>query len=138
MDDPSNSANPPDPLLTLLQLEASARRVLEPEALPFLMVNETRRLLNYRQAVLFANNPGGKTAKAMKVRAISSVSVVDRNAPMVQWLERALQAVYVPDSSASIRCFEAAMATDEVAKAWAEFSLPYVAWPIYARPRAHC
>ena len=45
---------------TFLQLERAARHAESVEALGFVAVNETRRLLNYRQAVLAA---GGESAR---------------------------------------------------------------------------
>ena len=115
-----------DLLMTLLQLEAAARDVLEAEALPFFIVNETRRLLNYRQAILFT--AANDVNAPMQARCISSIAVVDRNAPMVQWIERVLALLATPSKDVHARCFEAAMAPDDVAQSWAEFSLPYIAW----------
>ncbi|MBO6557837.1 MAG: HlyD family efflux transporter periplasmic adaptor subunit [Pseudomonadales bacterium] len=66
-------------LSVLLELESMARRAETDNALHFLIVNETRKLLNYRQAILLSGDN--------KVEAVSSLSVVDRNAPMVTWLE---------------------------------------------------
>lgn len=113
-----------DGLTILLQLEATARRVVEADALPFFIVNETRRLLNYRQAALFTAVDG----KPWRVRALSSLAVVDRGAPMMQWLERALDQLYVADEDVRPRCFEAATSPVDIARDWAEFSLPHVAW----------
>ncbi|MDD2762059.1 MAG: HlyD family efflux transporter periplasmic adaptor subunit [Methylomonas sp.] len=124
MSDSSSPYPSSDGLTILLQLEASARRVLEADALPFLIVNETRRLLNYRQAALFT----AVDAKPWRVQAVSSLAVVDRNAPMMQWLERALSQLYVADDDARPRCFQAATSPLDVARDWAEFSLPHVAW----------
>lgn len=121
------STSETDPLLILLQLEQSARRVLDSEALPFLMVNETRRLFNYRQAALISLADTSPT-QALKVQAISSVSVVDRNAPMVQWLESVLAQLYTADAALTTRRFNADSVPAELALAWQEFSLPYAAW----------
>jgi hypothetical protein len=71
---------------TFLQLERSARHAESVEALGFVAVNETRRLLNFRQAVLAA---GGESARP-RVQAISGVSVLERDAPFVRWTEAVL------------------------------------------------
>lgn len=113
-----------DGLLTLLQLEAAVRRVLEAEALPFFIVNETRRLLNYRQAILFSK----PTQKPWQALALSSIAVVDRSTPMLQWLERALNQLYQDTAEPPVQRFQANLAPTEIAKDWAEFSLPYVSW----------
>ena len=78
-------------LSILLQLEAEARRAPSLKALQFLIVNETRRLIRYRQAVLVTMPRAD--ASAMTVEAVSSVAVVERDAPMMQWLEGTLAAL---------------------------------------------
>jgi len=121
---PAKSSKDQDGLLTLLQLEAAVRQVLEAEALPFFIVNETRRLLNYRQAILFSVSP----VASWQVVALSSIAVVDRSAPMLQWLERTFNHLNPTTSEQQPRRFQADLATAEIAKDWAEFSLPYVIW----------
>ena len=67
----------------LLELESMARRAESEKALQFLVVNESRRLLNYRQAFLFST----EGEDSYRVEAASSLSVVDKDAPMITWLE---------------------------------------------------
>ncbi len=74
-------------LSALLELESMARRAESEKALQFLMVNETRRLLNFRQAFLFSKKGTTKGATRYQVEAASSLSLVDRDSPMVTWLE---------------------------------------------------
>lgn len=69
--------------MSLLKLEASVREAADREELGYLIVNETRKLTRSRQVFLVdlaSHNP--------VVRAISSLAAVDRNAPMLQWIER--------------------------------------------------
>lgn len=119
-----------DGLMVLLQLEAAARQVLEADALPFFMVNETRRLLNYRQAVLFAATEG----KPWQVQTMSSLAIVDRNTPMSQWLEQALACLYSPDEDHKARQFQAGLLATLIGRDWPEFSLPFVAWAPLCSP----
>lgn len=72
-------------LSTVLDLERKARAAERPGDLAFVMVNETGRVLPYRTAIRF--DLRGRSAK---VRAISGVSDVDRTAPFVQWVEKAV------------------------------------------------
>ena len=75
--------NAPDPgreLATLLQLMRRAREADSEEALGFVLVNETLRLLPYRQAALWRDGALGR------VSALSGVPETDSNAPYVQWL----------------------------------------------------
>ena len=70
-------------LSTLLQLEKQARDAASAEELGFIMVNETRQLLDYQQAVLWKRHPGGRVT----VQTISGLSRIERNAPFVVWLQ---------------------------------------------------
>jgi len=74
----------PDPasqrLAVLVELERRAR-LAQPDELPFVLVNETSRLIPYTQAALWLAERG-------RVEAISGVAVPPAESPMVQWLER--------------------------------------------------
>ena len=72
-------------LSALLELESMARKVESEKALQFLVVNESRRLLNYRQAFLVATE-----GDSLHIETASSLSVVDRDSPMMTWLENFL------------------------------------------------
>ncbi len=72
---------------TFLGLERQARRAPSLDALQFVLVNETRRLLPYRQAV-FAS---GNAAAGFRVEAVSGVAVPDRSAPFLRWLVRVFE-----------------------------------------------
>lgn len=69
-----------NPLLTLLELGQRARAATSTAELGFLLVNDTRALLAYRQAALWLAHGG--------VRALSGVVSVDGNVPYAQWLHR--------------------------------------------------
>ena len=79
---------PINPLLVLermalvLQLQRRSR-LASAEELPFIMVNETRQLLPYRQAVLYSLQRGGAT-----LSAVSGLAVPDQSAPYAQWLSK--------------------------------------------------
>jgi multidrug efflux pump subunit AcrA (membrane-fusion protein) len=68
-----------NPLVALLGLEEQARQAANAAELGFVMVNDSRSVVEYRQAALFID--GG-------LRAVSGVSAVERNAPFTLWLER--------------------------------------------------
>jgi len=70
---------PPDrTLATLLTLEARARTASNATELGFVIVNETRTLLRYRQAALYTTDGG--------LVAVSGVSEPDRTGPFALWL----------------------------------------------------
>ncbi len=69
-------------LSMLLQLGRLARKATEDE-LNFIMVNDSRTLIPYRQAVLFKFNHG-----KLEVAAISGLAVIDSSSPFLQWLTK--------------------------------------------------
>ena len=79
------TANTDDQALRLLQLEADVRRCDNLRVLIHQCANETRGLLGFRQAFLLRRRGG-----TFRVEAVSSVSVVDRNAPMIRQVEASL------------------------------------------------
>jgi hypothetical protein len=69
-----------NPLFAVLDLSHRARQAATLDELAFLLVNDTRALLPYRQAALWFAEGG--------VRALSGVIQPEANAPYVQWLNR--------------------------------------------------
>ncbi|WP_211090225.1 hypothetical protein [Pseudothauera nasutitermitis] len=110
--------SPANPLLVLLDLGRRARTAASAEELAFLLVNDTRRLLPYRQAALWFQGEG--------IRTLSGVMQVEANAPYAQWLRQACahlaQADEVDERPAARRIGAAdlsgADATGELAAAW--------------------
>lgn len=78
-------------LAALTHLEGQIRAAKTIQELQFLSVNETRRLVPYEQAFLLSGL--GQTDDAYRVLNASSVALVDRDAPMIVWLEQAVQAL---------------------------------------------
>ena len=116
----------PHLLVTLLQLESQARAAQTVKELCFLLANETRRLVSFRQACVFS--VGTYLRTACQVEAVSSVAVVDRKSPMVQWIEevvsslREQQALQVPCHINVEQCPKHLQAD------WRRFAFPYVLW----------
>ena len=108
-----------DNLAILLQLEAEARRAESQKALQFLIVNETRRLISYRQAFLF-------NAHSRRVEAASSLAVIDRNAPSINWLEAIAKRLLDSEKINATRKLDAESLEPAEADRFTAFSLPYV------------
>lgn len=119
-------------LTVLLQLEAEARKAQTEKALQFLIVNETRRLLPFRQAFLLsaARTPHSRC----KVEAASSIAVIDRNAPLIRWVEDALHDAREKEPGPEVQSLDSSMCRDVIAKDWDEFSLPHVVWCPFLLP----
>lgn len=74
----------------LLQLEGEARAAETREALAYTVVNRTRGLIAYDQAIAVSFSGSGRT----RIHAISSLPVIDRNAPYVVWLRDVLRRLF--------------------------------------------
>jgi hypothetical protein len=68
-------------LQTILQIERDSRRAKTVAALQFLIANETRRAIGARQVFVLAG------AERPKVTAVSSLSSVERQSPVILWIE---------------------------------------------------
>jgi len=101
---------------TLVQLLKRARNAATEQELAFIMVNETHSLVPYRQAVLWRRDRPGSG----RVMAISGGAVVERNAPLVLWLERALGRLDT-DMADAPKPAGAADLSGPLAEEWAEW-----------------
>ncbi len=68
------------PLAALLALEQQIRTAGTAAALGFVIVNDTRMVVEYRQAALFSADGA--------LLAVSGVDTVERSSPFAQWVER--------------------------------------------------
>ena len=71
-----------NPLAVIIDLEKRIRNALTIEEIGFLIVNETYKLVNYRQAILFDARGD--------VIAVSGTSNFEENSPFIHWLKRHL------------------------------------------------
>uniref|UniRef100_A4SD91 Uncharacterized protein n=1 Tax=Chlorobium phaeovibrioides (strain DSM 265 / 1930) TaxID=290318 RepID=A4SD91_CHLPM len=119
-------------LSQLLDLERMARRAEDPQALRYVMVNETGSLVPCRQAAFWEAASG-------RVVALSGVSLPERNAPFVEWLERLMVELHRVAAEESVKdemspkAITAEDMPDDVARSWASWlpahllSIPIVA-----------
>ena len=117
---------------TFLQLERTARHAETPAALSYTIVNETRRLLTYQQAMLI-DLRGSRPATI----AVSGVAAFDANAPFIRWLHRIAASVVAGEKSARLHALDAGALDPAEREAWAEWSPPQALWcPFLAAPGA--
>ena len=143
---PSESPAAPGPgqvaavgrLAALLQMEERLRQA-EKKELPFIVVNETRLLVPYRQAVLW--RAGDRESAAPM--AVSGVAVPDKNAPYLQWLGRLCRHLRHQWSSPEIPseplAFNATDLPDDLREEWADWLPPqgiFVPLPLWPLPEA--
>jgi hypothetical protein len=118
---PTNQA-----LSLLLQLEGMVRAAQTQQELQFFFVNETRRLVPYRQAILLS--PLTPSTQSYQVRAASSVPVVDRTVPLMQWTERLIQDLHKTSTGPDMRHVTEAECPDEFRQDWMEFTSGFGLW----------
>ena len=75
----------PDFAKQLLVFEEQVRDISEEEKLFAHLVNDSRRLLGFRQCFLFRRNTANGP---FVIKAASSIPVIDRDAPMMRWVEK--------------------------------------------------
>lgn len=112
----------PHPLLTLIDLGHRAREAADDVELAFLLVNDTRVLLSYRQAALWWEASG--------VHTLSGVIEAEKNAPYVQWLQDLCAALHREDlgSQLGVRLVDRAGQEAATAEAWGDWLPENALW----------
>ena len=113
-------------LATLTHLEAQVRAATTLEELQFVAVNETRRLVPYEQAILLSATDSEDTP--YRAVTASSVAVIDRDAPMMVWLEEVVQAVRHAQPGDAPIVLEQEAIPESLRAGWQEFVHGHVLW----------
>lgn len=115
------------PAVLLLELGHRARAAASVQELEFLLVNDTRLLVPYRQAAWWHSAQG--------VAALSGVVQADRNAPYAQWLQKVCQHWSDLDTEAGgARVVTAADLPAQLATSWQQWLPAHAVWvPLHAR-----
>lgn len=116
-------AIPPDQgsLAALLQFEAELRRWPTVAELVYHIANETRRIIAYDQMFVLRH---ARIGDGFQVIAASSVATVDRNAPLIQAVERTVAALAADTTIDQPRAFDANVLHDDPVLA----DYPFGAW----------
>lgn len=114
-------------LSALFEVERRARSADKATTLRFIIANETRGLLDYRQAALLES-----AATGWRVTAISDVAAVDRSTTYVQWLERIAR--HCRRDADGAQTVEPAQLPDWERSVWQELSPPAALLVPIARP----
>jgi len=78
-------------LALIMELERMARKANTKEELGFVVVNQTRRIINYTQAALLLFDED--SSPFAKVLSISGIAVIDKHVPMAIWLKKVVRAM---------------------------------------------
>lgn len=116
----------PHLLVALLQLESQARGAQTVKELCFLLANETRRLVSFRQACVFSM--GAHVGATCQVEVVSSVAVVDRKSPMVQWIEEVVSSLWESQSLQAPCHLNVTQCPKHLQSDWRRFAFPHVLW----------
>lgn len=119
-----SAEQPSSPLIALLALEREVRRASSPDALGFVLVNRTRNLLPYAQAVLLAWTRRDRPI----VRYAADVPAVDPNAPFIHWIEQLAARLPNQDKPTVLTATGLPEAAADAAADWAEFAAPQALW----------
>ena len=114
-------------LAALTHLEGQIRAAKTIQELQFLSVNETRRLIPYEQAFLLSASHSAN--EACRVLNAASVAVVDRDAPMMVWLEQAVRALFqAADTKEQPTVITEELLPESLRSGWREFVKGHVFW----------
>lgn len=109
----------------LLGFENEVRDIDEEKELFAHLSNSTRNLLAYRQAIVFKRSTSSSN---FKVVAVSSLAVIDRNAPFIRWIENVVKRMSDESSCSEAKIFAIPAycdATDEETK---KYPFPELCW----------
>ncbi len=113
-------------LAALTHLEGQVRTAKTIQELQFLSVNETRRLIPYEQAYLLSSGENGATD--CRVLCASSVAVIERDAPVIRWLEQVGQALAQAGHGDTPMALTEETCPESCREGWREYIRGYVFW----------
>jgi hypothetical protein len=125
----SPSAEPSSALLTLLDLAHRARAAGSADELAFLLVNDSRRLLPYRQAVLWFDDG--------RAPWLSGIVQAEANAPYVQWIAQLCRSLPRAQDKPSVHAVAAEALAPELAAQWDEWLPRDAIWIALPASAAH-
>lgn len=114
---PSDQAS----LAALLQYEGEVRRQASVNELIYHVANETRRIVAYDQMFVLRQ---ARIGEGFQVKAASSLAIIDRNAPLIQALEKAVAALGADLGLKAPLDFKASAYSDDVSLA----DYPFQSW----------
>ena len=113
-------------LATLAYLEGLIRAAQSRGELQFVVANDTRRLVPYRQGFLLI--AGTTPRKRYRVAAASSIAKIDPDAPMIQWLERAVHTLRKNAPLDMCSMFTEKDCPEPLQEGWKEFTANHILW----------
>ncbi len=111
-------------LSTLMLLEKEARHAITEKEFRFVTVNETRKLLNYHQAIIWKVQPGNTAT----IEAVSGLAQLDKNAPYIVWLSKVIKYFLRQPDVRQPAKLDVHTLPDELHEGWKEWTPGHVLW----------
>ncbi|MCV4340805.1 efflux RND transporter periplasmic adaptor subunit [Pseudomonas capsici] len=108
-------------LTLLVQLEQQVRAADSLQALGFILLNDSRSLLEYRQAILWR-------CDTQSLQGFSGLAVVEQQAPMVTWLNRQCRRWQQTDNARHIHELTVSSVPTEDQPQWREYCEQRLIW----------
>ncbi len=118
-------------LSTLLQLEKRVRHSVTFKELEFIFVNETLRLVNYRQAIFWRPGP----SIGVRIDSVSGVERPDPNAPFILFIKGFTQNFFKKRESREIHIVVEDELDEEFRSGWREWGMGTALWCPLISPR---
>jgi multidrug resistance efflux pump len=120
------SASANNPWVQLLHFEAKLRSARTIKELQFLIANQLRGLLPFRQSLVLKATRHNR--RPYLVQAVSGVTAIDHDAPMIQWIEDMVRETSILCNSISVIRVLESDCLPSLKLDWKEFSGPYALW----------
>jgi hypothetical protein len=118
----------------LLKIEADARRAANERELSYLIANDTLGLVRARQVFVLGQNAG---TRQFQIRAVSSLALVDRNVPLLRWIEALVARLSDDVGLKRAQTFTLAAYTDPGDSITSEYPFANMLWlPLWSRNEA--
>lgn len=129
---PHPAPQPVNGLLMLLELQRQAWRMATAPELRYHIVNQTRRMIQYRQAAFLTLS--GRSRPVLE--AVSNIAVLEPNTPFGQWLADAVRAVAAGPEGNSVHVVDPAALPAAVRAEWGEWGPAQVLWCPLRKPES--
>ncbi len=111
-------------LSTLIQLEKLARHAQTPAELSFVIVNESLRLIHYRQAIFWRKDAGGN----IRIEAISGADSPDPHSPFLNSAKNIVKNFFPKPESRNIFVFTEKDLSENRRSEWKEYFPEFALW----------
>ena len=108
----------------ILSLEERFRSAKSPDEIAYLAANDVRKLTGTRQTFVLQANRNGR----FKVKTVSSLATIERDAPLIRWVERLVSTMRKDNSASSDVEFSLPAYCDENAEETAAYPFKYFHW----------